>query len=318
MLPPYDSWLGNSWSCGVLAALDMPPALWWTLSIWMFLMGGAVGSFMNVVVYRVPAGLSIVRPGSFCPHCKHPIRWWHNLPIVGWLTLRGKCYDCGAPISPRYPLVEGVVALLFLLVCQAEVLSDGNNLPRLVGPLEEFAPIALWGIAAYHLLLCCTLVCIALIELDAKPTPASLRLPVLLCGVIAPLFFPPLDQVPFYWPLATHVGSLTSMATAALDGVCGILVAILLAWPTTILARMPAHTASALRASLPLVGAFLGWQAVLVLANATMIVYLITTILGQTVWRGLARVPWSGVLALLSIGFLVFWKPLVDLVSAAH
>lgn len=71
--------------------------------------GLLVGSFANVVIYRVPAGLSIVSPPSNCPKCHAPVRPWDNLPIVSWLVLRGRCRDCGAPIAVRYPLVEALV-----------------------------------------------------------------------------------------------------------------------------------------------------------------------------------------------------------------
>ena len=82
-----------------------------------FVFGAVVGSFLNVVIYRLPLGLSVNEPKrSFCPLCKAPIRWHHNLPIVGWLSLRGKCADCGARISGRYPAVEALTGLLFLAV----------------------------------------------------------------------------------------------------------------------------------------------------------------------------------------------------------
>ena len=77
------------------------------------LFGLAVGSFLNVVIYRVPAGESIVSPPSKCPRCGSQIRNRHNVPVAGWLVLRGKCFDCGLPISPRYPLVEAATAILF-------------------------------------------------------------------------------------------------------------------------------------------------------------------------------------------------------------
>jgi leader peptidase (prepilin peptidase)/N-methyltransferase len=80
------------------------------------LLGLAVGSFLNVVIYRVPRGESVLRPVSHCPACDHPVRNRHNLPIVGWLMLRGRCADCAAPISVRYVVVELVTALLFVAV----------------------------------------------------------------------------------------------------------------------------------------------------------------------------------------------------------
>lgn len=79
------------------------------------LFGLVLGSFLNVVVYRVPRRESIVWPGSRCPRCGHDIRWYDNLPLVGWLVLRGRCRDCGAAISRRYPLIEGLTGALFLV-----------------------------------------------------------------------------------------------------------------------------------------------------------------------------------------------------------
>jgi len=80
------------------------------------LLGLAVGSFLNVVIYRVPRGESLVRPGSHCPGCGSAVRRRHNVPILGWLLLRGRCADCGTPISARYPLVEAGTAALFVAV----------------------------------------------------------------------------------------------------------------------------------------------------------------------------------------------------------
>lgn len=76
-------------------------------------LGLAVGSFLNVVIYRVPRRESIVSPGSHCPSCATPIKGRHNVPVLSWLLLRGRCAHCRAPISLRYPLVEGGTALLF-------------------------------------------------------------------------------------------------------------------------------------------------------------------------------------------------------------
>lgn len=79
-------------------------------------LGLAVGSFLNVVVHRVPAGGSLVSPSSHCPSCDHPIRARHNIPVLGWLILRGRCADCSAPISVQYPLVELGTAVLFVVI----------------------------------------------------------------------------------------------------------------------------------------------------------------------------------------------------------
>lgn len=80
------------------------------------LLGLAIGSFLNVVIYRVPAHESLVRPASHCPACGHRIRNRHNIPVLGWLLLGGRCADCRAHITVRYPLVELLTAALFVAV----------------------------------------------------------------------------------------------------------------------------------------------------------------------------------------------------------
>lgn len=82
-------------------------------SILVVILGLVLGSFLNVVIHRLPLEESIVHPGSRCPTCKASIRWFHNLPVLGYLVLRGKCAGCRTKISPRYPLVELLTAFLF-------------------------------------------------------------------------------------------------------------------------------------------------------------------------------------------------------------
>jgi leader peptidase (prepilin peptidase) / N-methyltransferase len=92
------------------------------------LLGLAVGSFLNVVVYRVPLGLSIVRPGSACPGCHTPIAARDNIPVLSWLLLRGRCRTCGTRISARYPLVELLNAVLWLGLAWWAVTADALGL----------------------------------------------------------------------------------------------------------------------------------------------------------------------------------------------
>lgn len=91
--------------------MSLPPWLVWTYAV---LVGACVGSFLNVCVYRLPAGESVVRPRSRCGECSTPIGWRDNVPILSWVLLRGRCRSCGTGISPQYPLVELVTALLWL------------------------------------------------------------------------------------------------------------------------------------------------------------------------------------------------------------
>ena len=83
------------------------------VAIFAAVLGLVFGSFINVVAYRVPAGQSVVSPPSACPSCGHPIRHRDNVPVLSWLLLRGRCRDCGEPISSRYPIVEAATAALF-------------------------------------------------------------------------------------------------------------------------------------------------------------------------------------------------------------
>jgi leader peptidase (prepilin peptidase) / N-methyltransferase len=88
----------------------------WIWIAWFFLLGAVFGSFFNVLIYRLPRGMNIAWPPSHCPACNHRIRWYDNVPILSWLLLRGRCRDCKARISARYPLIEALTGLLFALV----------------------------------------------------------------------------------------------------------------------------------------------------------------------------------------------------------
>jgi len=119
-------------------------------------LGLLVGSFLNVVVWRVPRGESVVSPPSACPGCGHAIRPRDNVPVVSWLVLRGRCRDCGATISARYPLVELATGALFALTAWR------------VGPT--------WALPAY-LYLAAIAVALTLIDIDVRRLPNSIVLP---------------------------------------------------------------------------------------------------------------------------------------------
>jgi len=88
----------------------------WYFAFVVFLFGACWGSFLNVCIYRIPAELSVIKPRSRCPKCMTNLSWRDNIPIFGWLALGGKCRYCKAPISPRYPTIELITAILFTLV----------------------------------------------------------------------------------------------------------------------------------------------------------------------------------------------------------
>ena len=133
-------------------------------------LGLAVGSFLNVVVYRVPNGLSVVAPASACPSCGHEIRARDNVPVLSWLVLRGRCRDCSAPISARYPLVEMATAALFALVAglAAPAVDSAPTGPSTAVPFIVL--IALLYFMAISIAL-------ALIDADVHRLPNAIVLP---------------------------------------------------------------------------------------------------------------------------------------------
>jgi leader peptidase (prepilin peptidase)/N-methyltransferase len=134
----------------------IPDPVWAVLA---GVLGLAIGSFLNVVIYRVPAGESIVSPPSRCPSCGAEIRNRHNVPVLGWLMLRGKCYYCQAPISPRYPVVEALTGVLFALVTLRLLRL---NLPSALPAYLYFVAI---GVA------------LTMIDIDTKRLPNAIVLP---------------------------------------------------------------------------------------------------------------------------------------------
>jgi len=127
-----------------------------------FMVGAVVGSFLNVCIFRLPEGRSIIRPSSHCPHCQKPIRFYDNIPLVSFIVLKGKCRDCGGKISWQYPVVEFLTAVL----CAALFHSFGFSWMGLV-----------------FFVFVCVLIVVAFIDLEHQIIPDVITLP----GI--PLFF---------------------------------------------------------------------------------------------------------------------------------
>ena len=132
--------------------------------------GLSVGSFMNVVIHRLPRKTSVVRPSSRCPGCGYELRWYDNIPVVSWVLLRGRCRKCASPISIRYPIVEVLTLLVFLL------------------HLWVFGWTLLMGV---RLLFACTLVALFAIDLEHHLLPDKITLPGIVVGLIFSLILPP-------------------------------------------------------------------------------------------------------------------------------
>lgn len=134
------------------------------LLVFAGLFGLVIGSFLNVVVYRVPAGIALTRE-SRCPRCDAPVRWWQNVPVLGWLALRGRCAHCRDGISVRYPLVEASTGAAFVLVAWLWAVVTGASQPWTWVALVAFLYFAAVAIA------------LTLIDLDTHRLPDAIVLP---------------------------------------------------------------------------------------------------------------------------------------------
>jgi len=193
------------------------------LLAFVFLFGAVVGSFLNVCIYRLPAGKSIVFPPSSCPACSTLIRWYDNIPILGWLVLRGRCRACQAPIAKQYPLVELLNGLLTLALFYR------------FGPTSTFA--VLW-------VFCCALVVITFIDLEHQIIPDVISLPGIALGFISSSFLP--------W---------LSWSNSLIGLVAGGGVLLLVAYGYEFLTKKEGMGGGDVKL-LAMMGAFLGWRAV--------------------------------------------------------
>lgn len=255
-------------------------AVRYLLELWVFLLGGAVGSFLNVVVYRLPRGESLLWPPSHCPRCNHPIRWYDNVPILSWMILAGRCRDCRGPIAIRYPVVEAMCAAMFLVVLLR--IGIGAHLPQRPVPVGEgvifrtWTPLETLGASAYYLVLLATLLAAGLIEYDGHPLPVGVALPALVIGALAPLVWPQIRPVTAVAPWAGPTGrvegpwALWPGWIGLVDGLAGLGVGLaigLAAW------RLGGRKYLSLVVGPACLGLFLGWQACVPVSLAAVLLH---------------------------------------------
>jgi leader peptidase (prepilin peptidase)/N-methyltransferase len=231
------------------------------LDVYAALFGLIAGSYLNVVIHRLPRGVSTVAPRSACPACGAAIRARDNLPLVSFLLLRGRCRACGAPIGWRYPLVELATALLW------------------VACMERFG-LTLAGLAAA--LFSCLMIALGLIDLEHLILPDRLTLPGIAAGLALSPWLP--------W------GGIRQALAGTLLG-AAVLLAV---WAGWYLVRHEEGMGLGDVKMLALIGAFLGWQGVLV---ALFFASLSGALVGLAlVWRGGAgmrsKLPFGSFLAL--------------------
>jgi leader peptidase (prepilin peptidase)/N-methyltransferase len=194
------------------------------LLFYYFAIGSVVGSFLNVCIYRIPLGQSIVRPRSRCPRCGRMIRWYHNVPVISYLLLRGRCASCGERISPVYPLVEILTAVLFLLLF------------NFFGISFAFFIYALFG---------CAVIVLIFVDYYHRLLPAVITFPGVALGLL----------LSFINPFVKPLESIEGVALGAF-----LPTAALIAYKWIRKKEGLGHGDIVM---LAMVGAFLGWQGVI-------------------------------------------------------
>jgi len=239
------------------------------------LLGLAVGSFLNVVIYRVPRKRPFVRGRSACPHCGTRLAWYHNIPLLSYLALRGRCAFCKEHISARYPLVESLNAAGYVYLYFALGLS-----------LQA---------AAFAFLVSALLV-IFFVDLDFQIIPDSITLTGMIIGLGASL-------------LPGGLGIRESALGLLIGGGALYLIALLGDW----LFKKESMGGGDIKMT-AMLGAFLGWQKMLLIFIASALIGLIVSVAAMTVSARLRRervIPFGPFLALAAILALVWGGPLI-------
>ncbi len=201
----------------------------------VFWLGASIGSFLNVVVYRLPAGLSLLYPPSRCPHCLTRLRKRENVPVLGWLWLKGRCGHCKSSISSRYPLVEASTGLLFLLTFWVFGFS--------------IATIGYWLFLSW-------LLALSLIDLDTMTLPN----PLTQSGLILGLAFQALSGFLITSSLA---GAIQYFVAGVIGAVLGVWLLDAISFGGTIALGQPAMGAGDAKLA-AMMGAWLGWKLLLI------------------------------------------------------
>lgn len=277
-----------------------------TVAVFFFVVGACIGSFLNVVVYRLPLG-RFIGGHSACPYCQTPIDGADNVPFLAWIKLRGRCRTCHLPISIQYPLVELAVAILFAFVYATEFARGGANLPG-VEATTGFGGVVRITIDAtlvlrtvVYLFLLSGLVAAALIAVKRQRVPLHLYVWSGVPLVVAGLALPETIVVP--WRQLTHLGPaetrLDSVVTLACGAAVGIAIARLLAplayrgFDRSLIASDSASTqARQFIGGMALAGCCVGWQSCVPLAWCIVLCGLVCTSLLQGLFgRETSHIP---------------------------
>lgn len=226
--------------CEAIAGLDLGIYLYLTGLVFWF--GACMGSFLNVCIYRIPREESVIQPGSHCPHCNTAIRWFDNIPLVSFTVLRARCRHCQGAISPRYVIVEALIAILFVIVW-----FKASPAPMLaMAPVYAFAVIPVYWLAVFGLALG------TFVDLEHMIIPDRVSLGGIVLGLGSSTLVPALQGQP------DAFGGFISALLGAGLGV-GLL------WAVALFGKLIFRKDAMGMGDVKLmgaIGAFLGWQAV--------------------------------------------------------
>lgn len=286
------------------------------LTVWVFSVGASFGSFLNVIVWRMPLGKPLAMSRSHCPKCDFAIPPKDNLPIIGWLHLKGKCRNCKESISIRYPLVESAVAFLFATLFLLEVVGHGINLPGWYDKhggnwLTELFHCELLWVFIRHCMLVYFLLAFALIDYDGKQVPIRLTLITIVCCLLLTITVP--GSVPFangddeFWP--KHFAGLSADVQGLVNG---MIAGLAIAWTPSRNKDMERGTSipgNCNFASLTLVGVYLGLEALV----AVVWVVLFLTIVSRFIRSGIPN-SWPTFTGVVLV--LLFWRLIHNLLQS--
>ena len=171
-----------------------------------FLFGLIIGSFLNVCIYRLPEGLSLIKPSSFCPACKTPIKWYHNVPLFSFIFLWGRCSNCSTRIPFRYPLVELLTGCLFVLAASMYLMPYINfgDVSKLI---KFILSVYLIGI----------LIVVTFIDIEFRIIPNELTISGIVLALLASIFFPTIHK-PIISQLPDFLNGLVSSVIGIITG----------------------------------------------------------------------------------------------------
>ncbi len=285
---------------------------------WFFVLGTVFASFMNVVAWRLPNKRTLL-DSSQCPFCAKRIRLSDNVPILGWIWLGCRCRTCRLPISVRYPLVELVYGIAFLILFQVEVVTGASNVP--FSRIYDFVGMDLmvwkpnWEVLRFYIYHC-TLITIlftwTLVKIDRFETPPSLFLLTATIGIAMPVVWSHLQTVSLLEPRPEWLVEKTQFAASMMEGgiglVAGMAIGLILELLAPVMTNEKDESVShTLIWGAMLVGLFMGWQAIISTALIYALISFATSLLSQ-IFPAVARWPLIGNFSLATFIQICIWN----------